>query len=258
MSRLLVKSNKYSIKLENFEGPLDLLCHLISENQMNIYDINLSKLTEQYIEYLHEMEEQNLEISSEFILMTSTLIYIKSKKILPKTTIEEDLPTEEELIDRIIEYKKIKDASEKLKERFNTDKRFYGEEHKIELPKLELEDIEYDYLKLSEIYKNIIDSNKSRINENAKNIDKIALVEHYYVVDTVKTMFRELIRKSKFVFNKIFNIKEKDKREIVTAFVGLLEMSRRSKVKTYQDNLFSDIEVTKINNDMNLSSFDRC
>lgn len=71
--------NKYKIKLENFEGPLDLLCHLIDENKMDIYDISLSEITDQYIEYINMAEKMNLEVTSEFLIMASNLLYIKSK-----------------------------------------------------------------------------------------------------------------------------------------------------------------------------------
>lgn len=88
-SILTLETNKYAIKIENFEGPLDLLCHLIDKNKMDIYDIQISEITEQYVEYLNEMERLNLEIASEFLVMASTLIYLKSKSLLPKQEEEE-------------------------------------------------------------------------------------------------------------------------------------------------------------------------
>ena len=92
---LTLKTNKYAIKIENFEGPLDLLCHLIDKNKMNIYDINISEITDQYIEYINSMEAMNLEITSEFLIMASTLLYLKSKNLLPLQTEEEKEITEE-------------------------------------------------------------------------------------------------------------------------------------------------------------------
>ncbi len=75
---LTLESNKYKVKIENFEGPLDLLCHLIDKNKMDVCDIKISEITDQYINYLNEMEELNLEIASEFLIMASTLLYLKS------------------------------------------------------------------------------------------------------------------------------------------------------------------------------------
>ena len=98
MPLLTLETKKYLLKIDNFEGPLDLLCHLIDKNKMDIYDINLSEITDQYIEYLKKQEELNLEIASEFLVMASTLLYLKSKKLLPKQEDEEEELTEEELL----------------------------------------------------------------------------------------------------------------------------------------------------------------
>ena len=119
MAIFTLETKKYAIKIDNFEGPLDLLCHLIDKNKMNIYDINLSEITDQYIEYIKEQESLNLEIASEFLVMASTLLFLKSKKLLPKQEEDEEELTEEELIRRIIEYKKFKEISKAFKENYN-------------------------------------------------------------------------------------------------------------------------------------------
>ena len=242
---LTLETNKYSIKLDNFEGPIDLLCHLIDKNKMDIYDINLSDITDQYIEYIKQMEQMNLEVTSEFLVMSSTLLYLKSKHLLPKEKDDEEEITEEELIRRIIEYKKYKEITKKLKANFlEYSKRFYKIAEEIELPKQKVE-IEYNSEMIPEIYKNILRKNTEKINENASNIEKIAITETYSVGDTVKEMYRALVKFKKFTFNKLFSVKRHNKREVVTAFSGLLEMSRRNKVITEQDELFGDIEVEK-------------
>ena len=136
MSILTLETKKYAIKIDNFEGPLDLLCHLIDKNKMNIYDINLSEITDQYIEYLKEQESLNLEIASEFLVMASTLLYLKSKNLLPKQEEEQEEITEEELIRRIIEYKKFKEISKVFKENYlEYSNRFFKALEEIELPK---------------------------------------------------------------------------------------------------------------------------
>ena len=127
MGILTLETNKYALKLENFEGPLDLLCHLIDKNKMDIYDVKLSEIADQYIEYINEMEKQNLDVTSEFLLIASTLVFLKSKELLPKETEDEAELTEEELLRRIIEYKKYKEMSKKFKEMFlENNKRFYN------------------------------------------------------------------------------------------------------------------------------------
>ena len=242
---LTLETNKYSIKLNNFEGPLDLLCHLIDKNKMDIYDINLSEITDQYIEFLNQMEQMNLEVTSEFLVMSSTLLYLKSKHLLPKVDEEEEEITEEELIRRIIEYKKYKEITKKLKENFlEYSKRFYKGTEEIELPKQKMED-EYNSEIIPDLYKKLLLRNAEKINENAANIEKIAITETYTVGDKVKEMYRALIKYKKFNFNKLFSVKKRNKNEVVTAFSGLLEMSRRNKVITEQEEIFGDIEVEK-------------
>jgi segregation and condensation protein A len=242
---LTLETSKYAIKTEKFEGPLDLLCHLIEKNKMEIYEINLSKITDQYIEYIKQMEKMNLEVTSEFLVMASTLLYFKSKKLLPKQEVEEEELTEEELIKRIIEYKKYKDISEKFKEMYAIySKRYYNLPENIELPKQEIQK-EYAKDVIPEIYAKIVKRNKEKINQNASNIEKIAITESYTVADKVKDMFKVLVKNKRFVFNKLFSISKHNKQEVVTAFSGLLELSRRNKVVTTQDNLFGDINVEK-------------
>lgn len=245
-SILTLETNRYKIKIENFEGPLDLLCHLIDENKMDIYDVNINQITDQYIEYIKEMEQLDLEVTSEFLLMASNLLYIKSKKLLPRQESDDEMLSEEELIQRIIEYKKYKEITAKFKEMYekNNKKIFRNIKEKIELPQLNLE-VNEDYHNLAEIYEKIIHKITTKINKNAKNVEKIALIENYVVGDTIKTMYRELVKKSHFVFNKLFSLDKCKPQEVVTAFSGLLEMSRRSKVVTKQERLFGNIEVQK-------------
>ena len=245
MSILALETKKYAIKIENFEGPLDLLCHLIDKNKMNIYDIQISKITDQYIEYLKEQEKLNLEIASEFLVMASTLLYLKSKNLLPKQEEEEEELTEEELIRRIIEYKKFKEISKVLKQNYiENGNRYYKIQEEITLPKQKLEK-NYDNTMIPNIYKDLMERNRVKINQNAKNIEKIALVETYTVASKVKEMFKVLVKQKRFVFNKLFSLNKHNKQEVVTAFSGLLEMSRRKKVETTQGELFGDITVEK-------------
>lgn len=242
---LSLETNKYSIKLENFEGPLDLLCTLIEKNKMSIYDIKLDTITDQYLEYINNMEKLDLEVTSEFLIMASTLLYLKSKNLLPNKEEEEEEITEEELIRRIVEYKKYKDITEKLRANFNIySNRIYKLPEEIQMPKQELE-VKYDENLIPEIYSKLIKKNTEKINQDAQNIEKIAITETYTIISKLKEMFRELIKNKKFVFNKLFSIKNHNKSEVVTAFTGLLELSKRNKVTTSQEETFGDINVEK-------------
>lgn len=242
---LTMQTNQYAIKIDNFEGPLDLLCHLIDKNKMNIYDIRISEIADQYMEYINKAEEMNLEITSEFLIMASTLVYIKSKGLLPKQEEQEEELTEEELIARIIEYKRYKEIVTKLREHYQEfSGRLFKQAEEIKLPKQSLER-EYNDTIIPKIYKELISRNKNRLNQNAENIKKIAITDTYTVSSKVKEMFRELLKKPKFVFNRLYSLSRCNKQEVVTAFTGLLELTRRDKVRTTQEELFGDIVVEK-------------
>lgn len=242
---LTLETNKYAVKLDNFEGPLDLLCHLVDKNKMDINQIKISEITDQYIEYINKMQELNLDVTSEFILMASTLLFIKSKSLLPKQVEDEAELTEEELVHRIIEYKKYKEISKKLKELYQIySKRFYKVPDKIELPARKLEQ-NYSKDLIEQSYKNLLERNESKINKNAINIEKIAITETVTVTSKVKDIFKELMKKPKFIFSKLCTAKKYTRLETVTAFSGILELTRRNKIKTQQEKNFGDIIVEK-------------
>ena len=242
---LTLETKKYEIKLENFEGPLDLLCHLVDKNKMDIYQVNISKITDQYMEYIKQMEEQKLEVTSEFIIMASTLLYIKSKGLLPNEVEEEAELTEEELVRRIIEYKKYKEIAKKLREYYEINcKRFYKLPELIELPRQKIEKT-YQIQDISTKYEMLWKRNEEKMNQNANNIEKIKVLEQYTVASKVKQMFKELLKKPKFIFNKLFSINQCPKEEVVTAFSGLLELTRRNKVVANQEKTFGEIVVEK-------------
>ena len=244
---ILLQSNKYAIKIENFEGPLDLLCHLIEKNKMDICDIKISEITDQYIAYLNKMKEMNLEVASEFIVMASMLLYLKSKKVLPDNKEDEEEITEEELIRRIIEYKKYKEISKEFNIEYkDAPVRYYRIEEKVELPKQTMEE-EYKKEEIIDAYKNIIKRNKEKVNEQADNVEKLAITDTYTVSSKVKQMLKILIKKPKFIFNSIYSISKCNRQEVVTAFEGLLELSRRSRVITNQEKTFGNILVEKSN-----------
>ena len=245
MSVLTLETNRYAINIENFQGPLDLLLSLIEKNKMDIYDIKLDEITDQYLEYINKAQELNLDLASEFLSLASTLLYIKSRKLLPGKNEEEEEISEEELIRRIIEYKKYKDITEKLRQSFEENsKRFYKGQEEITLPKQKLEE-KYEENIIPTLYENLWIKNKEKVNENAKNIEKIAITETVTVLSKVKQMYKELIKHKQFIFNKLFSIKKANSQEVVTAFSGLLELSRREKVETEQRELFGDINVKR-------------
>lgn len=240
-----LESTKYALKLDNFEGPLDLLCYLIDKDKVDIYEISLDKIADQYIEYLNIQEKLNLEIASEFLVMASTLLLIKSKGLLPKVAQDEAEITEEELIRRIIEYKKYKEICKTLRERFSQySKRISKFPEKIELPKQNI-DLKFSVEDIENAYKKLIERNKDKKNEFQDNIKKIAISDEYSVTDKVKEIYEELVKKPRFIFSSLFSLTEKPKAEVVTAFTGVLELGKRNKISTKQEELFGDIVVSK-------------
>ncbi len=249
---ILNNKPKYKFVIENFEGPLDLLLYLISKNKMNIFDISLSKLTDEYISYLNEMTEQNIEVASEFIVMASTLLDIKARKLLPELEPKEDEEeqlTEEDIINKIIEYKKYKEVSNYIKEMY--DNNFGSFSKTFEKIKFEKK-VEYtgqaiNSSELCELYLSILQRNVNKINKQAKEIEKIALYERVTVQDKVKQIVDYLNTNENMVFNKMFNPEKCDNIEVVTAFLGALELSKLKQVNIEQQYLFSDINISKIN-----------
>ena len=235
---------QYKVKMENFEGPLDLLCHLIDKNKMDICDIKICEITNQYLEYLKEMQQMNLEVTSEFIVMASRLIYLKSKSLLP--TVVEDDEEEIDLVQMLIEYKKYKEFTNTLKERIETyGGKFYKLPDKIDLPKGKLEET-FDSDLIPKIYNDFVTKEIEKKNVRADNINRLTVSEKYTIKGKIKEILKELWKKPNFVFNKLFNVKKKPKAEVVTAFLSLLELSKMSRIKITQDSLFGEINVVKI------------
>ena len=236
---------QYTIKMTNFEGPLDLLCHLIDKNKMDIFDIKINDITDQYLEYLKYMDQMNLEITSEFIVMASKLIYLKSKQLLPVDK-EEEEEEEFDLVKLLVEYKKYKDTTSVFRERLdNFGRRVYKLPEKIELPKGKLETV-FEPSLIVDTYAAFVRKEIEKKNVNAENINRIAVSEKYTIKSKIKEILKTLWKKPKFIFNKLFNVNKKPKAEVVTAFLSLLELSKLKRISVTQDSLFGDINVEKI------------
>ena len=238
---------QYSIKIENFEGPLDLLMHLIEKNKMDIMDIKISIITDQYIEYLKEMQKMNLEVTSEFIVLASRLIYLKSKSLLPSLEpIEQDEEGEFDLVKLLVEYKKYKECTFNLRERLEEyHKRYYKLPSRVDFPKAEFDD-EFTRDMIPNVYSKLLEKENIKKNLQADNVKKLAISEKYTVQSKIREIIRHLLKTPKFVFNKLFNPKKQEKAEVVTALLSLLELSRMSRINVSQDTLFGDINVEKI------------
>lgn len=249
MSVLNLKT-EYQLSIHNFEGPLDLLIYLISKNKMNIFDISLSELTDEYISYLNEMTEQNLEITSEFIVMASTLLDIKARKLLPELEPkeeEEEIVSEEDLISKIVEYKKYKEISCKIQEMYSNHFGSFAKPFEKIPYKQKVSYIGQDINKneLFERYIDILKRNVNKFNKKAEEIEKIAIYERVKVKDKVKQIVDYLQDNEQLNFNEMFNVQKCDNIEVATAFLGVLELSKLKQVDIEQAYSFSNIHVTK-------------
>lgn len=250
MEDMNVEDKKYKININSFEGPLDLLCFLVSKNKMDIFDISLSSLTDQYLEYLSNMQNLNMEIATEFLVMASNLLYIKSKKLLPNIVEEDDVNceiTEEELLEKISNYKKYKNKQELLRtmyyENFGTFEKM-PEKLKVKVNLENMSEINLENILYS--YKEILLRIQEKVNIRAKNIEKIAIHEKVTIKSKVKQIMEIFSKKTSFVFSNIFIPDKTNKLDIVTAFLGILELTRLKTAELKQDKIFGEIVVNKI------------
>lgn len=245
----LSETNAYKIKIENFEGPIDLLCHLVEKNKMNIYDIPISEITNQYIEYINSMQAMNLEVTGDFLIMASNLLFLKSKTLLPveEKNEEDEEISKEELIQKLVEYKRIKEITEIMKDNGEIFSMFhYKLPEKITFakvkPKLETT---YPADLIPDVFMRLSKANIEKINHNANDVNRLIESEKVTVKSKIKDILKGIMKKGHLIFNQTFNLHEKSKIEVITAFMAMLELNRASKVSISQEYNFGDIKLTR-------------
>ena len=232
----------YRVRLDNFEGPLDLLLHLIKDAKMDIADVKLSEITEQYLEYLDDLDSLDMEKASEFIEMAATLLEIKSKKLLPR--LDEALPVDEEdpeqkLLRQIEEYKIFKEASEKLKVLENVDRIYKEPEPSANKYKIVLKDM---------VLENLLDAfthfmHKTQVETKAvepKNIVR----DRFTIAEKISAIKDAVMIKDKVKFSELLD-KDITRSEIINVFLAILELLKLQTISISQNELFEDIEITK-------------
>lgn len=236
----------YLIKIDEFEGPMDLLLHLVKEDNIDIYDIDISKITSEYLEYLNKMEELNINVASSYIVMAAELMEIKSKSLLPvkdsdssDTNNEEEILTKDDLINKLVEYKKYKDMTQKFKE--------------MELSRQEI------YVKSPEKISNYVD--EVIVNNTDTTVDDLVLAfkkflerkekekpittkitnKEYNVKDRRRDIKNVLLEKKKVKFTELFD--QDNISYIIVTFLSILEMTKEKEITILQDKNFSDINI---------------
>lgn len=230
-------------KLDQFEGPLDLLYHLIKVAKIDIRDIFISQITEQYLEMMKDIDSLDMEKAADFTLMAATLLEIKSKQLLPKPEVLEESDEEdpeEKLYRQLEEYKLFKEASEKMKEIEDVGK-FYKKpddsagEYRYELP----EKLSVDAL--INAFSNLL----HRVSVKAEEITERKIVkDRFTVAEKIAQIKDALLLKPKFKFNELFEA-DYSKSEIINTFLALLELLKTQIIKVEQTSTFGEIEITK-------------
>ncbi|QCX32660.1 segregation/condensation protein A [Caloramator sp. E03] len=236
-----------NIKLEMFEGPLDLLLHLIKKSEVDIYNIPIAEITDQYIAYLKAMEDLDLEIASEFLVMASTLLEIKSKMLLPRTSNKEDeesadVDPRQELVQKLVEYKKYKEFAEKLKEYEKSSIIFFKDPEIID--DIENKDIYFNNItveNLMKAYKNVINAYEKKFNKRSE-IPKDIDYDEFKIEDKMEYIKSTIYSYKRVSFNKFFE-NAKSKLEIVVTFLAMLELIKLKIIRAIQYRNFEEIII---------------
>lgn len=240
------------VKLEAFEGPLDLLLHLIEKNKVDIYDIPIVEITNQYMEYIRAMQEKDLNIMSEFLLMAATLLDIKCRMLLP-AEVNEDGEEEDpraELVEQLLQYKMYKYMSYELKDRqMDGTLLMYKEptipdEVKAYEPPVDLDAL-FDGVTLAQlnnIFKDIMKRQVDKIDPVRSAFGKIEK-EEVTVEDKLEYLNTYITSHKKFSFRDLMK-KQKSKTQLVVTFLAILEMMKMGKIWVEQEKTFDDIVIT--------------
>ena len=235
----------YSVKLEGFEGPLDLLLHLIQKEEMDIYDIQIAQITDRYLEYVNLMEQLDLDVASEFLVMAATLLHIKSQSILPQLTPDAEyaIGDQEQLVKQLLEYKQFKEAAQVLDVYAERQTLVYSRSPKLH------EDL--DGARAFEIRATLFDllTAFKGVNDRAAEIDIEASYETVEeetitVEDKIAFINLQLESSDQLLFDDLFPLSSTKTDRIVT-FLAILELIRIGTIVTVQTDHFESIYIVK-------------
>ena len=236
-----------NVKLQVFEGPLDLLLHLIDKNKVNIYDIPIAMITEQYMEYVNQMDKEDLNVVSEFLVMAATLLDIKSRMLLPKEVNEEgeEEDPRAELVEKLLEYKLFKYMSYELKDRqMDAEKSFY----KVEAyrPPVDLNELIGDttLAKLNAIFQDVLKRQEEKVDPIRSKFGKIEKEEVSMSEKLVQV--QDFLRTNKkFSFREMLS-KNSSKVSVIVTFLVMLELIKTGFVEVHQESTFGDIDINVV------------
>lgn len=241
-------------KLQVFEGPLDLLLHLIEKNKVDIYDIPIVEITEQYLVYVNQMPKDDLDLTSEFLVMAATLIDIKSRMLLPKEIDEngEEIDPRAELVEKLIEYKMYKYAAGELR-----DMQVYAGKSLYRNPSVPEEVLKYEppvdldklladvnLAKLNEIFQMVLKRQMDKIDPVRSKFGKIEM-EEVSLPEKIDYVTNTLRKKKRCSFRQLLE-KQSSKMDVIVSFLAVLELIKIGQIEVHQDNTFDDIYIDSI------------
>lgn len=232
----------YKVKLEIFEGPLDLLLYLVKRDEIDVYDISIERIARQYLEYLQAFKELNIDVAGEFIVMAANLIYLKSRSLLPvdQQPPEEDAEEDDprwDLIRQLIEYKKFKEAAGQLHVRELEQERIFAREGTASLVSegpLRLEEV--GIFQLINAFQTVIKRVEAR-----QDMQEI-FGEHFNVSDKIEVILQRVSDGASVRFSDLFG-SVVSRIEVVVTFLALLELIRLKQIRAIQKDLFEEIEI---------------
>ncbi len=233
--------DEYTFRLEGFEGPLDLLLHLIQKNELDIFNIPIALITEQYLEYLRLMKVLNLDVAGEYLLMASTLLHIKSRMLLPKSSEGEEEEEEDpraELVRRLLEYQKYKQAASDLEKRPLLDRDVFIRLLTTEPePIAEEERIEVSLFELLEAFRKVLERVK------LETFHEVVL-EHVSVEDKIQEILALLEKENRsMAFHRLFP-EEASRRVVVVTLLAILELVKMKRIRIFQLAPFETIRIS--------------
>ncbi len=231
--------DELQLKLGEFAGPLDLLLYLIRQEKANIFDIPIARITDEYLRYIKLMQNLDISIAGDFIVMAATLIEIKSKMLLPKEILSEDEADDDprqELVDRLLEYEQFKSASQMLYERSTIEQAVFSR-GQIETDENNLE-VNASVFDLLTVFQKIVERHKEEIKMEIHR-------EEITLADMIRNLKKRIFEGTELSLLKFFG-EMHTRRELVTAFVAVLEIVRTESVKLIQNATFGDIILRKV------------
>ncbi|MDY6787519.1 MAG: segregation/condensation protein A [candidate division WOR-3 bacterium] len=231
------KEELLDIKIDRFEGPLDLLLYLIRKHEIDIYDINITKITEDYLTYINEMKKLKLEIAGEYIVMAATLIKIKAEFMLPRVNEEDEIEDPRQpLVDRLLEYQKIKKASLMFRDIENEARKVFGRNITLEYRNI-VEEEDSSIVQLMEAFSPILQKGKSLTSYRMPKV-QITISQKISELTNMIESANE-VNLSKYIY------KLKTMYEVILSFIAILEMSNKNLISIRQKEQFKDIWIRK-------------